>query len=332
MTLCNSRMIRAGVGMVLGLGWVWLTCVTILASEPRAIDWRHDLRAAQTEAVAKDRPLWIQFTGPWCHNCHRMERESFTHPRIVGRTRDAFIPVLLRSDDHEELALHYELTGLPATVIVRSSGEVLGKHEGFVDADTFDGFLKSTLVRFGPLRSPASAASVTRFATAPGAGDGVALAGYCPVSLVTHHRLVSGQAELTLTHDGRIYRFASAEERDTFRQDPERFVPANGGRCPVTQVDQGESCPGDPHWGVLYQGHLYLCADASVRKQFLKEPERYAHVDVAEHGFCPHCWERDHLLVRGLPQYSLSRGGRRYFFPNPDHLEAFRTGTETVRR
>ncbi|MBV8233727.1 MAG: thioredoxin family protein [Planctomycetaceae bacterium] len=342
MTLRKSRTVRAGMGMVLALGWAWLAVTSALASGPGVIAWRQDLRAALSEAAAQGRPLWIQFTGPWCSYCRRMDRESFTHPRIVARSRDSFIPILLQADAHEDLALRYELSGLPATVILRPTGEVLGKHEGFADAVTFDRFLGSTLARFGPIRSPAPSVSPTVLSTAAGAvrpaaaspapGNDVALAGYCPVSLVTAHRLVPGRAGLTLTHDGVLYRFATAEGYDAFRKSPERFIPANGGRCPVTQVDRGESCAGNPHWGVLFDGRLYLCADEAERQQFLRDPRRYAQVDVADRGFCPHCWDRDHLLVRGLPQYSFSRGGRRYLFPGPDHLEAFRSATETAHR
>ena len=147
---CKSRTVRAGMGMVLALGWAWLAVTPALASGPGAIAWRQDLRAASAEAEAQGLPLWIQFTGPWCYYCQRMDRESFTHPRIVARSRDAFIPILLQADAHEDLALRYELSGLPATVVVRPSGEVLGKHEGFADAVTFDTFLGSTLARLGP--------------------------------------------------------------------------------------------------------------------------------------------------------------------------------------
>jgi thiol:disulfide interchange protein len=154
MTLRKSRTVRAGMGMVLALGWAWLAGTPALASGPGAIAWRQDLRAASAEAAAQGRPLWIQFTGPWCYYCQRMDRESFTHPRIVARSRDAFIPILLQADAHEGLALRYELSGLPATVIIRPTGEVLGKREGFADAMTFDTFLGSTLARFGPLRLP----------------------------------------------------------------------------------------------------------------------------------------------------------------------------------
>ena len=108
-----------------------------------------------------------------------------------------------------------------------------------------------------------------------------------------------------------------------FRRDPERFVPVNNGNCPVTQVELGKQQPGNPNFGVLYQGRLYLCATDADRKQFFSSPARYAAVDVAEQGLCPHCLAESGELIRGDPRYDLTQGGRRYWFPDPTHREAF---------
>ena len=74
---------------------------------------------------------------------------------------------------------------------------------------------------------------------------------------------------------------------------------------------------------MLYQGRLFLCASEDARRRFLDEPERYAMVDVAEQGFCPHCLGETGLLVRGDPRYTVTRDGLRYWFPDPSHREAF---------
>src|SRR5262249_33465467 len=52
----------------------------------------------------------------------RMERESFNHPSVLGQASGRFVAVKLRSDVHEELAVGYGLSALPATVILRPTG------------------------------------------------------------------------------------------------------------------------------------------------------------------------------------------------------------------
>src|SRR4051812_48793016 len=109
MTLRKTRSIRSGLMACLTLGWLGAWTGAVVAADPPGIPWREDLRRARAEARTQNRPIWVQFTGPWCHFCERMERESFVHPKVVGHARDHFIPVKLRSDVHEDLALQFGL-------------------------------------------------------------------------------------------------------------------------------------------------------------------------------------------------------------------------------
>jgi YHS domain-containing protein len=326
--------------------------VLVSAAEPEQgdISWRTDYAQALEEARSRNQLLWIQFTGPWCPNCTRMEQDSFPHPAVREHARRSFIPVKLRSDVHEELALSFELSGLPATVIVAPSREVVAIHQGYLGPDDLGKLLGDTRARqetrleearrlaSGTQKSEESVSSRSEASASaakkPKTEAHVALSGYCPVSLISDKRLVQGQAEYTVTHEGRLYRFASMLSFNLFRRDPERYVPVNGGNCPVAQLDRGVLLPGNPRFGALYQGRLFLCANDVDRKRFLEDPSRYAAVDVAERGFCPHCLYKEGVLVRGDPRYDLNKDGRRYWFPDPSHREAFLAATtdSTSRR
>jgi YHS domain-containing protein/thioredoxin-related protein len=310
----------------------------LFASEPGPEDiaWRSDYAQALEEARGRDQLLWIQFTGPWCPNCTRMEDDTFPHPAIREQARRAFVAVKLRSDLNEELALGFDLSGLPATVIVAPTREVVAVHQGYLGPDELARLLGDSQARHGDGRRLAAAASARRRESETGkiedplparkkakTEDQLALSGYCPVSLISDKKLVAGQTEYTVTHEGRHYRFASRLTFNLFRRDPERYVPVNDGNCPVAQVERGARQPGDPRYGALYQGRLFLCSNAADRKRFLEDPAHYAVVDVAERGFCPHCLDEEGLLVPGDPRYDLTRGGRRYWFPDPSHREAF---------
>ena len=62
-------------------------------------------------------------------------------------------------------------------------------------------------------------------------GDGVALEGHDPVAYFTEHRPVPGKPEFESNYNGATYRFASLENRVTFENAPEAYVPAYGGFC-----------------------------------------------------------------------------------------------------
>lgn len=308
MTHRKSRSIGMGLVALLGFASVWLDGRVAEGAGPGGIEWRSDIQRANAEAKSKKQLLWIQFTGSWCHFCTLMDRESFIHPKIVGQARQHFVPIKLQCDVHEELASQLGVTGLPATVLVSPSGEIVAKHEGYLDVETFHSFLDSARVRMeavalakgtAPSREPKPPAQ-----SASRVELGLALAGYCPVSLVQDHQLVQGQNAESLEYEGRIYRFANPIVRSTFQRQPERFIPVNSGRCPVSQVDRGDSKEGEARYGILYQGHLYLCSDEISRAQFMKNPDRYCHVDAAERRLCPHCWGHDFVLAKGQPQWS----------------------------
>ena len=304
------------------------------------ISWRTDYGLALEEARSSNQLLWIQFTGHWCPNCTRMEQDSFPHPAIRDVAKRSFVPVKLQADVYEELALGFGLSGLPATVIVAPSKKIVAVRQGYLDAAELAELLRdaearqemTSLLASGEKpkgkdasvvdRTKPSGASVETPKKAKAEAE-LALSGYCVVSLVSDKRLVPGQAKYCFTHEGRLYRFANELTCDLFRRDPERYVPVNAGNCPVTQVDRETSLPGDPRYGVLFQNRLFLCASDAERKKFLEQPARYAAVDAAEHGYCPHCLAQNGLLVRGDPRYAFSREGRRYWFPDPTHREAF---------
>ncbi|MGO9914060.1 MAG: thioredoxin family protein [Isosphaeraceae bacterium] len=330
-----TRFLRAAT--CAGLALTWLVAGSgercARAAQPDSIRWRADYASALEEAKTADRLLWIQFTGPWCPNCTRMERDSFPAPPVVQHAEESFIPVKLRTDIYEQLALSFNLSAIPASIVVAPSREVVAVQQGYLGPAELDGFLKEARARSGLGRAKAGT-SVSQNSRKEeqrhGAGERkrpadlpLALLGYCPVSLVRDRKLVLGQAGFTVEREGRIYRFGERAMAEEFRKQPDRFMPRNDGACPVSEVDLGTKLAGSPKWGVIYQDRLFLCASAEARQQFASSPERYAAVDVAEQGFCPHCIRASGLLVRGDPRHELAHDGRRYWFPDRSHRDAF---------
>jgi YHS domain-containing protein len=303
-------------------------------ADPAPISWHHDYATALQDARTRNQLLWIQFTGPWCPNCTRMERDSLTDAGVRRQASQDYVAVKLRADENQELALSFELTGLPATVIVAPSREVLGVHQGFLApaelgellraaSARYPGRQKEQLLAAADKPAAASAGTPRGLVSRPKKETHVALSGYCPVSLVSEKRLVQGQTEYTVAHEGHLYRFANLITFNIFRGDPARYVPVNDGDCPVAQIDRDARQPGDPRYGVLFEGRLYLCASGDDRRRFLDEPAKYAAVDVAERGHCPHCLAAEGTLVPGDPRIDLKHDGRRYWFPDKTHREAF---------
>ena len=80
--------------------------------------------------------------------------------------------------------------------------------------------------------------------------------------------------------------FKRGEQRTIPERPGARFRPANGGLCAVSGLERGLEIPGNPRFGVLYRGHLFLCASAEDRRRFLEDPAGFERVGVAENGYC----------------------------------------------
>jgi YHS domain-containing protein len=74
----------------------------------------------------------------------------------------------------------------------------------------------------------------------------LAVQGYDVVAYFTRGTTVKGDKSITAEHDGHVYRFASAEHRDLFRELPQKYVPAYGGWCATAVALKGTKVDIDP--------------------------------------------------------------------------------------
>ena len=71
----------------------------------------------------------------------RMERDSFPDADVIDHAQRSFVPLKLRSDVHEGLALGFNLSGLPATVLVAPTREIVAIRQGYLGPDELEQLL-----------------------------------------------------------------------------------------------------------------------------------------------------------------------------------------------
>lgn len=109
----------------------------------------------------------------------------------------------------------------------------------------------------------------------------VALHGYDPVSYFTAGKPVKGSGAFTATYKNAIFKFASAENRDTFRADPTRFAPQYGGYC-AYGASLEKKFDGDPHAWKVVNNKLYLNLNPKVQESWIKDiPGHIAKANLA---------------------------------------------------
>ena len=137
------------------------------------------------------------------------------------------------------------------------------KFDLFTVASTFIGAL-------GLAASGASAAHAGDDSEVATAGAG----GYDPVAYFTESKAVKGSGRYTAEHRGVTYLFSNEANRDAFKKDPARYLPAYGGYC-AYGVAIGKKFWADPAVWEIVDGTLYLNLDKPIQQEWDKDKPGY---------------------------------------------------------
>lgn len=99
---------------------------------------------------------------------------------------------------------------------------------------------------------------------------GLALSGFDPVAYFLNDTAVPGLPDYELMHEGAVWRFASAANRDAFREAPQIYTPRFGG-FDASGVAEGRAIDADPHRFAVIGTQLYFFRSDENRRRFLNE-------------------------------------------------------------
>ena len=102
----------------------------------------------------------------------------------------------------------------------------------------------------------------------------LAISGYDAVAYFTEGKPVEGSDDFTTDYNGAVWRFSSAENRETFIADPEKYAPQYGGYCAYA-VSQGYTASTDPEAWKIVDGKLYLNYSKGVQSRWEARREHY---------------------------------------------------------
>ena len=88
--------------------------------------------------------------------------------------------------------------------------------------------------------------------------SGLAIQGYDPVAYFENNKAIEGKKEFSVNHQGAVYYFLSAENKDAFIKDPSAYEPQYGGWFAYAMGKNGEKVNVDPETFKIVNGKLYL--------------------------------------------------------------------------
>jgi len=116
---------------------------------------------------------------------------------------------------------------------------------------------------------------------------GDAINGYDPVAYFTEMKPVRGKADYSYEYKDAPFLFASAENRDLFAADPEKYAPQYGGWCAYA-MSKGAFATTAPEAWTIHDDKLYLNFSTGVRQIWQQDiPGNVARADANWAGFFP---------------------------------------------
>jgi thioredoxin-related protein len=116
------------------------------AGKDSKINW-YAYADGMAKAKETGRIIIIDFHADWCKYCVKMEKETFTDPRVYKLMNESFIPISVDTEKEKQTAAQYAVRSLPTMMFLESSGEVINLLPGFVDADMFTTILEYVSTR-----------------------------------------------------------------------------------------------------------------------------------------------------------------------------------------
>lgn len=98
----------------------------------------------------------------------------------------------------------------------------------------------------------------------------IAIHGYDTVAYFTESKPTQGSTKFTATYKNTIYQFASSDNRNKFRANPEKYAPQFGGHCAMG-VALNKKLDVDPTAWRIVEGKLYLNLNKQVQDKWVSD-------------------------------------------------------------
>jgi thiol:disulfide interchange protein len=120
-------------------GWYYRAAGT--AAPATSIAWQTDLSSALDEARAQRKLVIVDFSASWCPPCIAMKHEVWPDAKVAATVSKGFVAVRVDVDHDNGLSDKYDVSGIPAVLVLDASGRVVRRHDGFLPLDGMLQFL-----------------------------------------------------------------------------------------------------------------------------------------------------------------------------------------------
>jgi uncharacterized protein YyaL (SSP411 family) len=120
------------------------------AGDDERVGWRPWSGDVFSQARTEGKRVLLSISASWCHWCHVMDEECFTHPAVIRQLNSRFIPVRVDSDQRPDINSRYNMGGWPTVAVLDEKGRVIAG-ETYLPLGPFLAWLDSAVRAQAPL-------------------------------------------------------------------------------------------------------------------------------------------------------------------------------------
>lgn len=281
------------------------------------IAWQTQLKTAHAKAMQDGKLLLLHFYTDECVYCDKLEAGAFKTPEVAAAIQKNYVPVKIHAGKNPAIASTFKVSRFPTDVIVTTQGQALShsvspqdpaRYVAMLAQHTVPGADGSMIAKNEPNLVPANAPTMPNIQTNPAAFESSNTAQAAGASVP---KQTSGIPATTVSRRTEV----AVEPLPTTFTPPAKpsaqLELAMDGYCAVTVIEKDQWVEGNPDFGVVHLGRLYLFCDKASMERFLEDPIPYTPVlngiDV----------------VRFFEERKIVQGNRAWGLKDPDHNRMF---------
>ncbi|MBF0507376.1 MAG: thioredoxin fold domain-containing protein [Deltaproteobacteria bacterium] len=138
------------VVMIFLLGYAGMEPAAAPSSETHSakINWM-DYKDGLEKAKKENKLVFVDFTADYCGVCVKMEKDVFSKQEVAESLNQHYVAVRVNTVKDRDLAVNYQIRGIPTFWMLSAKGDKLGRIIGYMDADQMIKMLKHVKEKFG---------------------------------------------------------------------------------------------------------------------------------------------------------------------------------------
>src|SRR5215469_2867782 len=117
----------------------------VSAAKAAKLAWQPWSDAVFAQAKREKRFVLLDLEAVWCHWCHVMDENTYSHPAVIKMINTRYIAVKVDQDSRPDLASRYEDYGWPATIVFNTDGREIVKRQGYIPPEPMASLLQAII-------------------------------------------------------------------------------------------------------------------------------------------------------------------------------------------